>query len=87
MKLINNKNEIKKRFVILNEKIITYENIKECMDFYKIGLDNLIVIYDDIDVEKGEVKLLVNSPKNDVTKRLVEYSFISKEDIDNWSDL
>lgn len=52
---------------IENEKVIllkpqTFMNlsgksIKECIDFYKIDLDNLIVIYDDIDIDKGIVKL------------------------------
>ena len=52
---------------IENEKVIllkpqTFMNlsgksIKECIDFYKIDLDKLIVIYDDIDIEKGIVKL------------------------------
>ena len=52
---------------IENEKVIllkpqTFMNlsgksIKECIDFYKIDLDKLVVIYDDIDIEKGIVKL------------------------------
>ena len=33
------------------------ESIKEYIEFYKIDLQNLIVIYDDIDIEKGIVKL------------------------------
>ena len=33
------------------------ESIKECIDFYKINLENIIVIYDDIDIDKGIVKL------------------------------
>ena len=33
------------------------ESVKEAFDFYKIDLDNLIVIYDDIDVEKGNIKI------------------------------
>ena len=33
------------------------ESVKECIDYYKIDLDNLIVIYDDIDIDKGVVKL------------------------------
>ena len=53
--------------IIENEKVIllkpqTYmnlsgESIKEYIEFYKIDLQNLIVIYDDIDIEKGIVKL------------------------------
>lgn len=53
--------------IMENEKVIllkpqTFMNlsgksIKECIDFYKIDLENLIVIYDDIDIEKGVVKL------------------------------
>ena len=33
------------------------ESVKECVDFYKIDLSQLIIIYDDIDIEKGIVKL------------------------------
>ena len=33
------------------------KSIKECIDFYKIDLENLVVIYDDIDIDKGVVKL------------------------------
>ena len=33
------------------------ESIKECMDFYKIEKENLLVIYDDIDIEPGMIKL------------------------------
>ncbi len=33
------------------------ESVKECVDFYKIDLSQLIIIYDDIDIEKGTVKL------------------------------
>ena len=33
------------------------KSIKECMDFYKIKLENVIVIYDDIDIDKGVVKV------------------------------
>lgn len=53
--------------IIENEKVIllkpqTYmnlsgESIKEYIEFYKIDLQNLIVIYDDIDIDKGIVKL------------------------------
>ena len=53
--------------IIENEKVIllkplTYmnlsgESIKECMQFYKIGLDKLIVISDDIDIEKGIIRI------------------------------
>ena len=52
---------------INNEKVIllkpqTYMNlsgkaIREAMDFYKIELDKLIVIYDDLDIEEGIIKL------------------------------
>ena len=52
---------------IKNQKVIllkpqTFMNlsgksIKQCMDFYKIKPDNLIIIYDDIDIEKGIVKV------------------------------
>ena len=53
--------------VIEEEKVIllkpqTYMNlsgksIKECVDFYKIAPQNIIVIYDDIDIDKGIVKV------------------------------
>ena len=33
------------------------ESVKEIMDFYKITLDELIVVYDDMDVEKGKIKI------------------------------
>ncbi len=33
------------------------ESIKEIMDFYKLDIDNLIVIYDDIDIEPGTIKI------------------------------
>ena len=33
------------------------EAIKEIVDYYKIALDKLIVIYDDIDIEPGIIKL------------------------------
>lgn len=53
--------------IIEGEKVIllkpqTYMNlsgqsIKEVLDFYKIDIENLIVIYDDIDIEPGLIKL------------------------------
>ncbi len=33
------------------------ESIKEIIDFYKLNRDNLIIIYDDIDIEPGIIKL------------------------------
>lgn len=33
------------------------QSIKEVVDFYKINLENLIVIYDDMDVEIGKIKV------------------------------
>ena len=33
------------------------ESIKEACDFYNIAPEELIVIYDDIDIEKGKIKL------------------------------
>lgn len=33
------------------------ESIKECKDFYKIEEKNLIVVYDDIDIEPGIIKI------------------------------
>lgn len=33
------------------------ESVKEIVDFYNIKLDEIIVIYDDIDVEKGNIKI------------------------------
>lgn len=53
--------------IIENKKVIllkpqTYmnlsgESIKETMDFYKIQQENLIIIYDDIDLEAGIIKI------------------------------
>lgn len=53
--------------IIENEKVIllkpqTYmnssgESVIEFMNFYKLDLDNLIVIYDDIDIEPGKIKI------------------------------
>lgn len=33
------------------------QSIKEVIEFYKINLENLIVIYDDMDVEPGKIKV------------------------------
>lgn len=33
------------------------ESIKEMIQFYKIGIEQLIVIYDDIDIEPGSIKI------------------------------
>ena len=33
------------------------EAIKDCVNFYKIDIDNIVVIYDDIDIEPGTIKL------------------------------
>lgn len=53
--------------IIKNEKVIllkpqTYMNlsgqsIKQFIDFYKIPLNNVLVIYDDMDVEIGNIKI------------------------------
>ena len=53
--------------IIENKKVIllkpqTYmnlsgESIKECIDFFKIEENNLILIYDDIDIEPGIIKI------------------------------
>lgn len=53
--------------IIEGEKVIllkpqTYmnlsgESIKEIISFYKLNTDNLIIIYDDIDIEPGIIKL------------------------------
>ena len=53
--------------IIQNEKVIllkpqTYMNlsgeaIKETRDFYNVKPEEIIVIYDDIDIEKGKIKL------------------------------
>lgn len=64
------KNKFKGLFgtgIIANEKVIllkpqTYMNlsgdsIKEVVDFYSIDSEKIIVIYDDIDIEKGTVKI------------------------------
>ena len=33
------------------------QSIKDCIDFYKIDPENMIIIYDDIDIEPGIIKL------------------------------
>ena len=33
------------------------ESIREIVDFYKINLEDIVVIYDDIDIEPGIVKI------------------------------
>ena len=53
--------------VIEGEKVIllkpqTYMNlsgqsIKKYIDFYKIPLENVVVVYDDMDIEKGQIKV------------------------------
>lgn len=53
--------------IIEGEKVIlvkpqTYMNlsgeaVKEFFNFYKISIEQLIIIYDDMDVEKGEIKI------------------------------
>ena len=53
--------------IIEGEKVIllkpqTYmnlsgESVKKIIDFYKLNTDNLIIIYDDIDIEPGIIKL------------------------------
>lgn len=55
------KTNIEQKDVILL-KPQTYMNlsgnsIKQVMDFYKIPVENIVVIYDDMDIEKGVVKI------------------------------
>ncbi len=65
-----NKNKFKGLYgigKIQNQKVIllkpqTYmnssgESVKEIINFYDIKLDKIIVIYDDIDIEKGNIKI------------------------------
>ena len=65
-----NKNKFKGLYqttIIQNQKVIllkpqTYMNlsgksIKEVVDFYQIKPDEIIVIYDDIDTEKGKIRI------------------------------
>ncbi len=65
-----NKNKFKALYgtgIIEGEKVVilkpqTYmnlsgESIKEAIDFYKVEEENLIVIYDDIDIETGVIKI------------------------------
>lgn len=65
-----NKNKFKALYgngIIEGEKVIvlkpqTYmnlsgESIKEAIDFYKIDNDNIIIVYDDIDIKPGIIKL------------------------------
>lgn len=53
--------------IIENKKVIllkpqTYMNlsgisIKEIMDFYKINIEDILIIYDDMDIEPGKIKI------------------------------
>lgn len=53
--------------VLSGEKIIfvkpqTYMNlsgtsVKQFVDFYKVPMENVIIIYDDMDIEKGIIKI------------------------------
>lgn len=62
--------------IINNEKVIllkpqTYMNlsgnsVKEVIDFYKIDLKNLIVIYDDMDIEPGKIKIRKKAVQVDI---------------------
>ena len=65
-----NKNKFKGLYgtgIIHNQKVIllkpqTYmnlsgESVKEIVDFYNINPEEIIVIYDDIDIEKGKIKI------------------------------
>lgn len=65
-----NKNKFKGLYETLNlqnQKVIllkpqTYmnlsgESVREIVDFYNIETQNIIVIYDDIDIEKGHIKI------------------------------
>ena len=33
------------------------QSIKKYIDFYKIPLENVVVVYDDMDIEKGQIKV------------------------------
>lgn len=60
-------NALYEKGIIYGEKVIlvkpqTYMNlsgkaIKEFVDFYKIDLDKIIIIYDDIDTDIGEIRI------------------------------
>ena len=65
-----NKNKFKAIYgtgMIENEKVILLkpqmymnlsgESIIEAIQFYKIGLENIVIIYDDMDVEPGKIKI------------------------------
>ena len=65
-----NKNKFKGLYgtgIIENEKVILLkpqtfmnlsgESVKEVIDFYKIDKDNIIIIYDDMDIELGTIKI------------------------------
>lgn len=53
--------------LLSSEKVIfvkpqTYMNlsgtsVKQFVDFYKVSMENLIIIYDDMDIEKGSIKI------------------------------
>ena len=59
--------------IIQNQKVIllkpqTYmnlsgESVKEVAEFYNLKPEEIIVIYDDIDIEKGHIKIRKNNRK------------------------
>lgn len=55
------KGKVKGEDVILL-KPTTYMNnsgfaLRQCLDFYKVGMENVIVIYDDVDLPVGKLRL------------------------------
>lgn len=76
--------------VIEGEKVIllkpqTYMNlsgqsIKKYIDFYKIPLENVVVVYDDMDIEKGQIKVRkVGGPGTHNGAKSVVYELQSEE--------
>lgn len=78
--------------VIENEKVILLkpqtfmnssgESIKEIMDFYKLTSDDVIIIYDDIDINPGMIKLrkMGGPGTHNGMKSVVEYMQTQKFD-------
>ena len=69
-KITDIRNKYKSEFVELNkngekvffQKPLTYMNlsgnsVKEVVDFYKIEKEKILVIYDDMDIEPGKIKI------------------------------
>ena len=49
------------------------ESIKEAIDFYKIQKENIIIIYDDMDVKPGTIKIRIGIGKPENKSDMIKY--------------